>query len=55
MGCSGAHQESWSEERSLGLNCIEPQEANQGIEPLGMTALQPRPGLEERVVGAAPS
>ena len=39
MGCNGAHQESWSKERSLGLKCIEPQEANQGLEPLGMTAL----------------
>ena len=39
MGCNGAHQESWSKERSLGLKWIEPQEANQGIEPLGMTAL----------------
>ena len=54
-GCNGVHQESWSEEISLLLNCIEAQAANQEIEPLGMIALQPRPALEEGVVGAAPS
>lgn len=54
-GCTGAHQESWNEERSLGLNFIEPQAANQGIEPLGMAALQPRPALEEGVVGPTSS
>lgn len=40
-GCNGAHQRS-DEERSLLLNCIEAQAANQEIEPLGMMAFAAR-------------